>query len=435
MLPIVGTHMKYPPVKGTYDILPLKAGEDSWRSTSLWNQIIGTLNRAAKAFGFTEVTTPILEHTSLFLRSAGEETDCSKELYRFQDKGNRDLSLRPELTAGVIRSAITNHLFHDKKEHKFFYHGPCFRYDRPQQGRYRQFYQFGIESIGDSSFYNDVEAILFLQHILDELGIKNTTLLINSIGGSETREHYIKALKSYLSPHLSSLSADSQTRFESNPLRILDSKNPNDKKLLEEAPTILSFLSDQEHAHFDQVQEHLSKIGVKATVDPFLVRGLDYYNDTVFEITSDKLGAQSSLGGGGRYDHLVEHLGGPTLPAVGFACGMERLIHTYLQQHEHSTGPSLDLYLVPLEEELLSPLFQLMHTLRCANISCEMPFSVKKTKKMLSQAYEHNPKFVLFYGEDERDNKQYRIKNCATKEEIDIHQTSLLTFLEGALNA
>ena len=287
----------------------------------------------ALTFGFEEIRTPILERTDLFLRSSGEGSDiASKELYRFIDKGERDVSLRPEGTAPCLRLFKDQDQEWQKYHKKLFYFGPMFRYDRPQAGRYRQHHQFGAEIIGAPDPEQDVELIDLLFTIYSRIGLKGLKFELNTLGTKESRSRYLEGLIKYYTPLKSELSTDSLRRLEMNPLRILDSKDPKDKEINLNAPSILDFLDEPSKDHFEKVKGWLTRLQIPYVVTPTLVRGLDYYNHTVFEVVTDQLGSQSSLGGGGRYDGLLKLLGGPDLPAVGFATGLERVIQTALKQ-------------------------------------------------------------------------------------------------------
>ncbi|NGX44807.1 MAG: Histidine--tRNA ligase, partial [Candidatus Anoxychlamydiales bacterium] len=323
--------MKYQIPKGLFDILP--NAKENFKEVSRWQYLESIIKKLAIDYNFEEIRVPIFEKTELFLRGVGGTSDiASKELYTFLDKAKRSMSLRPEGTASVMRAFIENNLSQEKKIHKLYYMGPMFRYDRPQKGRYRQHHQLGIEVIGDKSFEIDAEVIDMLMTLFNRLELTNLKLLINSIGDLETRANYKKALLDFLKPNFENLSEDSKARFDKNRMRILDSKDERDKKILKEVPSILDFLSDGAKKHFENLLNLLDKLDIKYEVDSKLVRGLDYYDNTVFEVVSDKLGAQNSLGGGGRYNSLLKSLGGPDLPGIGFACGLERILQTMIEE-------------------------------------------------------------------------------------------------------
>ena len=307
-------------VKGVNDILPSEARQ--------WQALESVVKQVMDSYAFGEIRPPIFEKTELFARGVGEDTDIvSKEMYSFTDMSKSSLTLRPELTAGVVRSYIQNNLQQISPVQKLWYEGPMFRQERPQKGRYRQFYQFGAEAIGSPNPEQDAEMIALFYAILQELGIENSvTLKINSVGDSESRNLYRKALQEYLRPHLAELSETSQKRFETNPLRILDSKAPTDKELVKDAPKIRQCLNESSAAHYAEVLAMLKAMNIPFTQDDLLVRGLDYYTHTIFEFSSDALGAQDAICGGGRYNDLVQELGGQHVPAIGWASGMERLL-------------------------------------------------------------------------------------------------------------
>ncbi len=292
--------MQYTIPKGTFDILPeAQKEEDKWCTSAHWQYLESVIRQTAHEYGFKEIRTPIFERTELFVRSVGESSDIvSKEMYTFLDRAERSMTLRPEGTAPVMRSFVEHRLYNTGAVHKLFYIGPMFRYERPQAGRYRQHHQFGAEAVGIGTPEQDVEVIDLLCEVYRRLGLKDLKVLINNIGDTESREAYLLSLKNYLEPHLEELSKDSQARFTKNILRILDSKDPNDQKILENAPSILDHLNEECKTHFEKVCRLLEKLNIAYEINPKLVRGLDYYNKTVFEITSTSLGSQNSVGGG-----------------------------------------------------------------------------------------------------------------------------------------
>ncbi len=425
--------MQYSAPKGTFDIVPNPVKkEEGWKDSSLWNYIESVLKQTAHDFGYQEIRTPIFEQTDLFCRSSGDSSDIvSKEMYTFEDKGKRSMSLRPEGTAPVIRAFVDNHFQQSGSLHKLFYIGPFFRYDRPQAGRYRQFHQFGIEAIGDNSPYQDVEIIDLSLSIYKRLGIKNLNLLLNSVGDKDSRDNYKTALIKYLTPYEKDLSRDSQERLSKNPLRILDSKDSSDQKILAEAPSILDYLSKPAADHFDKACEILAKNGISFTITSKLVRGLDYYNQTVFEITSETLGAQSSIGAGGRYDGLLKELGGQDLPSMGFAAGIERILLTMKGQNTkiHETlKPTV--YLIALGKEAEQATFSILCRLRSKKISAEMPFKTKKMQKSLQDASQKGFKYCAILGEDELSQNIIQLKNLETRSSENVPIDSIVSHLE-----
>jgi len=413
--------MKYPSPKGTFDILPteLKA-EDAWRTSEKWLYVEEIMRSTAQNYGFKEIRTPIFEHTELFTRGVGETSDIvSKEMYTFLDKAERSLSLRPEGTAAVMRAFVEKQLYQSGPLHKFYYIAPMFRYERPQAGRYRQHHQFGAEAIGSRAPEQDVEVIDLLCEVYRRLGLKNLCVMINTVGDIASRSAYKAALSAYLTPYLSKLSPESQQRFSKNILRILDSKDPEDKKVMENAPSILEYLNAESKDHFSKVCDLLKHLKQPFSVNPKLVRGLDYYTHTVFEVTSGELGAQNSLGGGGRFDHLIHDCGGPNLPAIGFGSGLERILQTMLKQAVHfPPAPHPVFFLLPLGEAAKTFCFDLLYQLRRRSIPVECDFSEKKISARLQLAVSWGAEYALVLGEEELKAQKVHLKHMATREAI-----------------
>lgn len=406
---------KYAIAPGVFDILP-EDPKELWRSSYLWNYVEGVIRDTATSFGFQEIRTPLFERTELFQRSVGETSDIvSKEMYTFQDKGDRSMTLRPEGTASVVRSFIENQLHNAAPIHKLFYIGPMFRYERSQAGRYRQHHQFGAEAIGSDAPEQDVELIDLIFTLYQKLGLRNLSVTLNCIGDAQCRATYKKALQNYLKEHFEKLSADSKVRFEANPLRILDSKDPTDKKLIANAPSILDYLNDQDKDHFETVKKLLEQIKIPFQVNAQLVRGLDYYNKTVFEIVAGELGAQNSISGGGRYDGLMKELGGPDLPCIGFGSGIERIIQTMIKQQVSLPEPNRPaLVLIPLGDEAKKICFTLLHILRAEGVTVQMDFSGKKLNKAMQYADQIKAKFVAVVGDSEIQKEEVELKEMAT---------------------
>lgn len=423
--------MNAPP--GVFDIVPFDSKE-KWRNSFLWNYVEEIVRQTAKQFGYQEIRTPAFERTELFQRGVGETSDViSKEMYTFTDKGGRSLSLRPEGTAPVIRALIEGQAFKDSSTQKLFYIAPMFRYERSQAGRYRQHHQFGAEAIGNSSPEQDVEIIDLLYTVYQRLGLKNLQLCLNCLGDSQCRLNYRQSLQDYLRPYLSKLSSDSKVRFEANPLRILDSKDPHDQEILLKAPSILDCLSEESKQHFSEVQTLLNAIGIPFVVTPKLVRGLDYYNRTVFEITSGELGAQNSVGGGGRYDGLVELLGGPSLPAIGFGTGIERIIQTMLKQEIEPSKPSACLiYFIPLGSAAKKMSFNIVHGLRNKGIPAQLDLSGKKLNKAMQYANQIQAKFVVVFGDNELNSSIIDVKDMfnGSSHKIGLHHLENILKIE-----
>ncbi len=413
--------MKYPIPPGVFDIIPHDS-QEFWKSSYLWAHVEQIIRKTARDFGFYEIRTPLFERTELFQRSVGDTSDIvSKEMYTFEDKGGRSLSLRPEGTAPVMRAFIEHQLHQITPVQKVFYIAPMFRYERAQAGRYRQHHQFGAEAIGNDSPEQDAELIDLLYTLYQRLGLKNLKLLINSLGDAASRQAFRAALKDYLFPHLSLLSPDSQARFEVNPLRILDSKDPRDQDIVAKAPSILEFLSDEARAHFEALKHLLDNLGIPYEVTPTLVRGLDYYNKTVFEVIAGELGAQNSIGGGGRYDGLLQTLGGPDLPSIGFGTGIERILQTMINQDVPLPSPDHPLiFLIPLGEKAKLMSFELLHALRQKGISSQMDFSGKKVGKLLQYADQIGANFVAVIGDHELEKHEIELKEMATGKKVKI---------------
>jgi histidyl-tRNA synthetase len=422
--------MNIPIPTGVFDILP-KDPKETWRNSHLWQYVENVMRLHAQAYACQEIRTPIFERTELFCRSVGDVTDIvSKEMYTFQDKGGRSLSLRPEGTASVMRAFIEKQLHAQGLNHRFFYIGPMFRYERPQSGRFRQHHQLGVEVIGSAQPEVDAELIEMLYSLYEKLGLKHLTVYINSLGDKEARQNFRNALLDYLRPYFEKLSPDSKARLEANPLRILDSKDEEDKNIIKNAPSILDFLSLECKQHFGRVQELLQALQIPFEVNPLLVRGLDYYTRTVFEITSGALGAQNTIGAGGRYDGLMKSLGGQDLPTIGYATGVERIIQTMLHQHIHHdiAEEKLNLYIIPLGESAIVRSFELVHNLRKEGICCYLDTSRKKLKSSMQQADSDGAEFVLVLGDNELVQGVCELKEMKTAEKVSISITAIKTF-------
>lgn len=399
--------------KGTFDVVPHeKDPELVWRESRLWQYLERAIRELVDAFYFEEIRTPIFERTELFQRGVGESSDVvSKEMYTFLDKGERSMTLRPEMTASVMRAFIEGQMHTEKPLHKLFYMGPMFRYDRPQAGRYRQFHQFGVEVIGGGMPEQDVEMIDMLFQLYRKLGLKDLELHLNTVGDPASRALFREALKKFLEHKKAMLSEDSKVRLEVNPLRILDSKEDCDHAALEGAPVLSDFLNEACKEHFEQVLEKLQLLGISYNINAKLVRGLDYYTKTVFEITAGKKGAQNALAGGGRYDGLLKTLGGPDLPGVGFSTGLERVLQTMLAQNvplPARKGPTL--LLIGLGERAENYCFKKAHALREEGVSVEVEYSSKKLKEKLRYADHIAACFVLIVGDNELEKGQAEVK-------------------------
>ena len=406
-------------IKGTKDILP--------DENVLWKETINLIHNFMSLHGYGLLDTPVFEKTDLFCRSIGENTDIvSKEMYTWEDRDGTSLTLRPELTAPVIRSYIQNNLGAQSPINRIYYIGSSFRRERPQKGRQRQFTQYGIEAIGSANAEQDAEVILIAYKIYEMLGIENLVVTLNSIGSSEAKSNYTNNLIEYLNPFKNELSETSQVRLNSNPLRILDSKSENDKKILESAPKIIDSLRKDDLTHFEQVQNHLSNLGVQYKIDDRLVRGLDYYNRTTFEITSQNIGSQDALCGGGRYDGLIKQLGGKNTPAVGFAAGMERLmlVLNQLGEQENHAG-CVDIYIISIGEDAISKSLTIANDIRSELGIRVMTDTLNRSiKAQMREANKNMAQFVIIIGEDEIKKGKAIIKNMSdgTQTESDFNQ-------------
>ncbi len=425
--------MEYTIPKGVFDILPYEhKEEDQWRTSDRWHYVEEVMRHTADEYGFKEIRTPLFERTELFVRGVGESSDIvSKEMYTFLDKAERSMTLRPEGTASVMRAFVEKHLHHAPGLSKFYYMGPMFRYERPQAGRYRQHHQFGAEAIGIGKPEQDVEVIDLLCELYRRLGLKKLVVHLNSVGDEASRASYREVLSQFLKPHFDKLSEDSKIRFNKNILRILDSKDPSDKKILEAAPSLMEHLSEEARAHFEKVQQLLKKMGIAFVIDPKLVRGLDYYNKTVFEVISEGLGAQNTVGGGGRYDGLISMLGGPSLPSVGFAMGIERLLQT--MEHEKITFPASshpDLFFIAIGDTALEICFQNALKLRHLGWKVEIDLSGKKIQHGLQLANALHATYCVIVGEEELAKKQIEIKHMHTHTSQQIAWDDLEIFLQ-----
>ena len=376
-------------VRGTKDILPDEIG--------LWQHVERVSKALFEAYHYTEIRTPIFEHSELFLRAIGENSDIvNKEMYTFEDKGGRSITLRPEGTASVARAYCLNRL--DRTPHsKFYYCGPMFRYERPQAGRYRQFHQIGVEQIGAQTPYHDAEVISLSYRLFSALGLSDLTVHINSIGDLESRQAIETHIKTFLSTHLDALSPDSQEKAKNNPLRLLDSKDPKLKTLFETLPDISVARSKSSQRYFESVLSILDTLGIPYHISPRLVRGLDYYSETVFEIISDKLGAQNTVCGGGRYNSLLNEIGRLDLPAIGFAFGMERLLLLLkdmpLERHKKPT-----FYIAPVSQEYLTQALKLTDQLRQKELRCMFDYTAREMSAHLKRASKRGADYCLIFS-------------------------------------
>lgn len=410
---------KLQPLRGTKDLLP--------QEFAVHEHIIKTGKNIGALYGYKPMSTPIIEYSCVFNRTLGETSDAiSKEIYSFQDRSDESIALRPEFTAGIMRAYLSNSLTHSLPL-KFFSSGPLFRYDRPQLGRQRQLHQINYEYIGAVGAHTDAETIKLACDILSTLGIiEDVTLELNSLGCAESRASYQEKLKEYFNDHKDNLSEDSVRRLSKNPMRILDSKDEKDKKLIENAPLISESYTLESKEYFDNVRENLAKLEVKYTLNNKLVRGLDYYCHTAFEFTTSKLGAQSSVIGGGRYDGLAEIMGGPATPAIGFAAGIERLA---LMIEHKTTEPRL-VYVLPIGEENTSTGLFVASMLRDSKIPTVLD-TKGKIDKRLTRALNDQARYAIFIGDAERDTGNFKIKDLDSRSEIAANIVDIINLIKN----
>ncbi|WP_177503179.1 histidine--tRNA ligase [Anaerosinus sp.] len=406
--------------RGTQDILPSVSGQ--------WQYVEKTIRNVCDLFGYKEIRTPIFEHTELFLRGIGETTDVvSKEMYTFKDRGERSITLRPENTAATVRAYLEHKLYADTTLNKLFYIGPMFRYDRPQAGRYRQFHQFGVEAIGTANPAIDAEIIILATQFLKSLGLNELKLQLNSVGCPKCRPVYREKLQDFLRDKVKDLCPDCQSRFERNPMRILDCKNEKCTTLSQGAPEMADCLCEDCHDHFDQLKELLRAVDIEFILNPRLVRGLDYYTKTAFEIQYSPLGAQSAVCGGGRYDGLIEECGGSSTPGIGFAIGIERVMLALEKQGlMPNENASLAALVVPLGLKAQAAAFKVLYNLRLAGYRADMDFAGRSLKAQMKQANKLGAKYAIIIGEDEVREKSVMLKNMFTSEQTKIQAAEVV---------
>lgn len=412
--------MKLQKPKGTQDILPKDSGK--------WQYVEEFARNTFKKYNYDEIRTPLFEHYEVISRSVGDTTDIvTKEMYDFYDKGDRHITLRPEGTAPVVRSYVENKLFAPEiqKPVKLYYMGSMFRYERPQAGRLREFHQIGVECFGSNNPATDVETIAMAAQFFNEIGIRNVTLQLNSLGNAESRATYRQALIDYLMPLKDNLSKDSQRRLEENPLRVLDSKEKEDKLAVENAPSILDYLDEESQTHFQAVRSLLEVLEIPYTINTNMVRGLDYYNHTIFEFTADVAGNELTICAGGRYDSLVAYFGGPETAGFGFGMGVERLLLVLEKQGvELPLEDSLDVYIAVLGEGANNKALEIVQALRKQGFTAERDYLNRKLKAQFKSADTFGAKVLITLGESEIESKQVTVKNNQTREEliVDLNQ-------------
>ena len=411
--------MEYQKPKGTADLLP--------GTTNLWEKVEKVAREVFDQFGYRGIRTPMFEDYNVFSRNVGDTSDIvEKEMYDFHDKGDRHIALRPEGTAGVVRAYVENKLYGPEypKPYKVYYMGPMFRYERPQSGRQREFHQIGVEALNNESPQIDVEVIAMAMQLFKRFGVPNVKLTINTLGNKQVREDYREALINFLKPHYDELSSDSQERMYRNPLRVLDSKDAGDQKIVAQAPSILDYLDEESQNYFDQVQSLLKELGIDYEIDTNMVRGLDYYNHTIFEIMSDSPvfgGGYTTVCAGGRYNGLINQLGGPEEGGIGFGMGVERLM-LLLQQENPEFAPQdqLDVFFASANEAGDNLAFKILNQIRDKGVVADKDYSGVKVGKQIKEAFRRNAKYFAVFGEREVDEGQFQLKNAATKDTVDV---------------
>lgn len=414
--------------RGTRDILP--------KEVYKWHYVEKKFREICALYGYEEMRTPIFEHTEVFTRSVGDTTDIvQKEMYTFVDKGDRQISLKPEGTAGTLRAFIEHKLYADTQPTKLFYIIPCFRYERPQAGRQRQFHQFGVESLGSDSPSMDAEVISLAVQFFNELGLKDLSVNINSVGCPNCREAYNKSLKEYLDSKADVLCSTCLDRKDKNPMRVIDCKNPTCKENIQDIPYMIDNLCDDCKDHFEKLQEYLREMDINFVIDKTIVRGLDYYKKTAFEIISNDIGSQSTVCGGGRYDGLVEQLGGPKgISGIGFALGAERLLLTLENNNIEIENPkSTDIYIATIGDAAKTKSFGLIKALRDNHISADNDHLDKSLKAQFKYSDKINAKFTIVIGDDELANNSATLKDMRTSEQTTVKLSELVDELKKRL--
>lgn len=398
--------------KGTKDMMP----EEAYK----WHYIEEAFAEICANYGYSEIRTPMFEHTELFKRGVGDTTDIvQKEMYSFQDYGKRNITLKPEGTASVVRAYTEHKLFAGPQPVKFYYNIPCFRYEKPQSGRLREFHQFGIETFGTSDMLADAEIISLADEFLKKMGIIDIELRINSVGCPECRKVYCEALRGFLKPRYDELCDTCKDRYERNPMRILDCKSPVCSEIVKDAPVMLDYLCDDCKAAFEELKENLDAMGIEYKVDTGIVRGLDYYTKTAFEFVTEKIGAQGTVCGGGRYDHLVEEVGGPSTPGVGFGLGKERLLLTMEACGADIPQPQgADVFIAVMGEDAKKAGLRLLKELREKGLKAQMDIMGRNIKNQFKYADRIKAKKTVIIGQDELESGAYAVKDMATAQQV-----------------
>ena len=418
------------------DVLPFPPVKDAWLHTARWRAVEATFREVCRRYGYREIRTPILEHTELFKRSIGEATDIvSKEMFTFETRGGKSLTMKPEGTAPAVRACLEHGLFSDHPVLKLYYVGQNFRYERGQKGRYRQHQQLGVEVFGAVDPAIDAEVIQLAMEFYRTIGITDQALKINSVGTPQSRAAFLEALRDYARPHLADYSQEGQQRFELNALRMLDTKDQGDLRLLENAPRLVDYLDDESKVHFEKLQSYLAEAGVAFEIDHRLVRGFDYYTRTAFEIVGTNLGAQSALGGGGRYDGLVEECGGPSTPGIGFGLGMERCMLVLdtlgIQLPVDDESPLAFIVTLGEEAKVRPAAVRLLAEIRAAGISADMDYRYKKFGQQARTADDLGARYLLVLGDGELDRGVVGLRNQTTKDQRDVPLTDIVSELQG----
>ena len=411
--------------KGTKDILPDQIYK--------WQFIEERFRKICRAYGFREIRTPMFEHTELFQRGVGDTTDIvQKEMYTFDDHAGRSITLKPEGTASVVRSFVEHKTYADVQPTKDYYIIPCFRYEKPQSGRLREFHQVGLEIFGTPDMLADCDVIAIGHDFLDEMGVKDVELRINSVGCPKCRAAYRKALQDYLRPHFDELCETCQERFERNPMRILDCKSPEDQEIVKDAPLMLDYLCDDCRKAFEEVQDGLRAMGIDFVIDPKIVRGLDYYTKTAFEFVSNKIGAQGTVCGGGRYDNLVEEIGGPATPGVGFGLGIERLLLLMeANGYEIPEPDPLDVFITVMGDKAKLKGLEIIHQLHLAGISAQMDLMSRNVKGQFKYAARLGARYTVVIGEDELDRGVAQLKDMDAHEQTEVALDDIVDVLKS----
>jgi len=405
--------------KGTKDVLP----QDSYK----WQYIEKAWAEICSEYGFREVRTPTFEATELFNRGVGDTTDIvQKEMYTFEDLGHRSITLKPEGTSPAVRAFIESNQYADTQPTKYYYSTPCFRYEQPQAGRLREFHQFGIENFGTSSMLADAEVIALGHDFLKRMGVDDAELHISSVGCRKCRPVYRKALQDFLRPKYDCLCDTCKSRFEKNPMRILDCKSPEDQELVKDAPMMLDYLCDDCRNDFEQLKKHLDAMGIEYVVDPTIVRGLDYYTKTAFEFITEKIGSQGTVCGGGRYDHLIEEIGGPDMPGVGFGLGKERLL-LLMESSGHDFGGEVkpQIFIAWIGDDAREYSVKLLHELRQKGIRAEMDTKERNLKGQMKYANKLGASYTVVIGDDEIVSGELTLKNMQTSEQTKIRREDI----------